>query len=95
MSMFTEWLILYYVKVMIFCTVKYTKNEIGELPDDEVSCDCINVTKLIKTNFSLNLYWKIIYLLRTFATKFSKKNKKHIRFQSAINFLCIGIIFIH
>ena len=40
----------------LFVQRNIPKNEIGELPDDEVSCDCINVTKLIKTNFSLNLY---------------------------------------
>ena len=60
----------------LFVQRNIPKNEIGELPDDEVSCDCINVTKLIKTNFSLNLYWKIIYLLQTFASKFSKNNNK-------------------
>ena len=40
----------------LFVLWNIPKNEIGELPDDEVSCDCINNTKLIKTNFSLNLY---------------------------------------
>ena len=77
MSMFTEWLLLYYVKMMIYLYSKiYQKNEIGELTDHEVSCDCINVTKVIKKNFSLNIYWKMIYLLRTSSTKFSKKQKK-------------------
>ena len=53
--------------------------EIGELHNHEVLCDCINVTKLIKTNFSHNFYWKIIYLLRIFVTKFSEKyNKTHM-----------------
>ena len=50
--------------------------EIGELQDHEVPFDCINVTKLIKANFSRNFYWKIIYLLRNFAAKFSEKNNK-------------------
>ena len=50
--------------------------EIGELQDHEVPCDCINVTKLIKTNFSRNFYWKIIYILRNFASKFSEKSDK-------------------
>ena len=45
-TMFTEWLLLYYVKLL----VKYTKIKIGELQDYEVPCDC--VTKFIKTNFS-------------------------------------------
>ena len=53
--------------------------EIGELQDHEVPCDCINVTELIKINFSRNFYWKIIYLLRIFAIKFSEKyNKTHM-----------------
>ena len=60
----------------LFVQRNIPKNEIGELPDDEVSCDCINVTKLIKTNFSLNLYWKIIYLLQILPLNFQKK--KHI-----------------
>ena len=56
----------------IFVQRNIPKNEIGESPYHEVSCGCINVIKLIKTNFSLNFYWKIIYLLRIFATRFSK-----------------------
>ena len=56
----------------LFVQWNIPKNETGELPDHEVSFDCINVTKLIKTNLSLNVYCKIIYLLRTFAAKFSK-----------------------
>ena len=44
-TMVTEWLLLYYVKLL----VKYTKIKIGELHDYEVPCDC--VTKFIKTNF--------------------------------------------
>ena len=48
---------------------EYTKNEIGELQDYRVPCDSNTVTKFIKTNFSPDFNWKIIYLLRNFATK--------------------------
>ena len=82
-------------KYDLFVQWNIPKNEIGELADHKVCCDCINVTKPIKTNFSLDFYWKIIYLLRIFATKLKRKTKKHIWFQSAINYLCIDIIFIH
>ena len=57
--MFTKWLLLYYVKLI----VKYTKNEIGEPQDYRVSCDSNTVTKFIKKNFSPYFYWKIFYLL--------------------------------
>ena len=40
----------------IFVQRNIPKNEIGELRYYEVSCGCINVIKLIKTNFSLNFY---------------------------------------
>ena len=60
-----------------------------------VPCDCMNVTKLIKANFSRNFFWKIIYLLRILPLNFHRKITKHIGFQSAINYLYIGIIFIH
>ena len=52
-------------------TKKYTKNEIGELPSD-----CINVTKFIKTNFSLDFYCEIICLSQIFATNFSEYNNE-------------------
>ena len=42
----------------------------------------MTVTKLKKTNFFLDFYWKIFYLLRNFATKFWK------------NFLFIFYLFI-
>ena len=79
--------------------MKYTKNEIGKLQDYEVTCDYINVTKFIKTNLSLNFYWKIIYVTlithEFLPLNFQKKIAKRTQFQSAINYLCIGIIFIH
>ena len=36
----------------------------------------------------------MIYFLQIFATKFSEKVTKRVWFQSAINYLYIGIIFI-
>ena len=61
----------------LFVQRNIPKNEIGELPDDEVSCDCINVTKLIKTNFSLNLYCIIIFY-ELLPLNFQKTITKHI-----------------
>ena len=58
----------------LFAQWNILKTEIVELPDHQASCDCVNVTKLIKTNFSRNFYWKIIYLWQIFATKFSEEN---------------------
>ena len=58
-TIFSKWLLLYCVKLIF----KYTKNEIGELQDYKVPCDCITVTKFIKTNFSPDFYWKIFYFL--------------------------------
>ena len=75
MTMFTEWLLLHCLKMIInlYSEILYTKNKIGELQDYEVPCDCINVTKLIKTNFPPDFYWETICLLRIFATKISEK----------------------
>ena len=56
--------------------VKYTKNKTGDLQDYKVPCDCNNVTKFIKTSFSRNFYWRIIYLLQISAAKFSENNNK-------------------
>ena len=53
-TMFIEWLLLYFVKLI----GKYSKNEIGELQDCKVPCDCITGTKFIKTNFSPDLVGK-------------------------------------
>ena len=75
--------------------VKYAKREIGEFQNYKVPCDNITVTKFIKTNFSDNFHWKIFYLLYNFATKSYKMIAKRISFQSAVNYLCIGIFFSH
>ena len=58
-TMFIEWLLLYFVKPI----GKYNKNEIGELQDCKVPCDCITGTKFIKTNFSPDFCRKIFYFL--------------------------------
>ena len=57
-TIFTELLLLYFVKLIW----KYTKNEIGETARlQSTYCHCITGTKFIKTNFSLDFYWRIFY----------------------------------
>ena len=55
--MFIEWL-LQYRETLI---VKYTKNKVGKLQDNEVPCECITATTFTKTNFSPDFYLKIIF----------------------------------
>ena len=47
----------------VLCETEYNNNEIREMQDCKVPCDCITGTKFIKTNFSPDFYWKIFYFL--------------------------------
>ena len=55
--MFIEWLLQHCVTLI----VKYTKNKVGKLKDNEGPCECITATTLIKTNFSPDFYLKITF----------------------------------
>ena len=79
----------------LFVQWNIPKNEIGELQDYEEPCDYINITKLIKRNFSRNFYRKKSTFYEFSPLNFQKKITKCIWFQSAANYLYIRRIFIH
>ena len=80
--MFIEWL-LQYRETLI---VKYTKNKVGKLQDNEVPCECITAATFTKTNFSPDFYLKIIFY------EFSPLNFQKIITKGKIMYHIINIV---